>query len=900
MEHINGSGEILLSCEDIKISNTINHPMSSQEQSKSTTSCGGTVTGNEDLRKMYGDSSSSNEMSGFHREESFDTLYFKPKRIYKLEQESSSRSTLVRVYSENEKANFDQTTGVRLYDDLKHRAIHGSSNEEGDGSGANGNGITDTDIDSYLKRKKYRRHTITNPNQPEKIETNLLEQELNDECIPGFNFEDLVPKWQNIDEESLHATGIINRDSSDFNISNTHDYKVPLSRYSTWSTDDNLTNSSNVSPTGSMFFASSHAQVEPIPLPNVQSKIHTPLEEGGRFDLLDSGGPNRNSDIGEGQFGSNLQTFKSFSSLAGRRHQSRPDSYDSVSSSLSLMPNNTVSLFAELNMETDEILEVIKKLPKDFMSYPYSQRKKVLLDMVPNKNYKLLMLIIKKFMLTSSKSNASLQRSSVKSTHGSLASQFLNSFSPSMSSMVSINGFRPDDKGMQVLGHTLGKIIGFGAWGIIRECFDIQSGQCRAIKIVRFRNNERVKKQVIQEVSIWKLLKHEKILPLLNWSLDNDYAMYCLTERIHDGTLYDLVISWDEYKRSKISIKERCKITLSLIKQVISALRYLHKNHIVHGDVKLENCLLEKPSRGYYDWKILLCDFGMSCFFGRSNEMAEIQDYHIDQFRNNQFGDYMCNEKTEVKEYNSDEPPTSNDGNKIFSPKSRNTPNCKSILNLTKNIHSTEKVYNSKKIVKNRKFNAHNAPLGISSLPKTYGPSLSSTRYSNSSSPALSHFISPVSRPPTITVGEKDFVSKNSIMASGPDSHSHIGSLPYAAPELLDPSLSSLNPCTDIWALGVLIYTMLIGKLPFKHDYEPRLRAMISSGRYDITPLQAVCDGLMNNEDIRNDRYDHSNHKYVYHELYDAVIGCLSLKQEDRWTIDVIENALEKSLEEYD
>lgn len=60
------------------------------------------------------------------------------------------------------------------------------------------------------------------------------------------------------------------------------------------------------------------------------------------------------------------------------------------------------------------------------------------------------------------------------------------------------------------------------------------------------------------------------------------------------------------------------------------------------------------------------------------------------------------------------------------------------------------------------------------------------------------------------------------------------GSLPYASPELLLPPSSSPlapHPAQDIWALGVLLYAMLTGRLPFSDAFEPRLQMKILHGR---------------------------------------------------------------------
>lgn len=59
------------------------------------------------------------------------------------------------------------------------------------------------------------------------------------------------------------------------------------------------------------------------------------------------------------------------------------------------------------------------------------------------------------------------------------------------------------------------------------------------------------------------------------------------------------------------------------------------------------------------------------------------------------------------------------------------------------------------------------------------------------------------------------------------------GSLPYAAPELLMPHFSTpvrVNPAQDIWALGVMLYAMLTGRLPFVDSFEPRLQMKILHG----------------------------------------------------------------------
>ncbi|KAI0823956.1 kinase-like protein [Trametes gibbosa] len=64
------------------------------------------------------------------------------------------------------------------------------------------------------------------------------------------------------------------------------------------------------------------------------------------------------------------------------------------------------------------------------------------------------------------------------------------------------------------------------------------------------------------------------------------------------------------------------------------------------------------------------------------------------------------------------------------------------------------------------------------------------------------------------------------------------GSLPYAAPELLhSPSNASpyaASPAQDIWALGITLYILLTGRLPFSDSFEPRLQMKILHGVFEM------------------------------------------------------------------
>lgn len=63
------------------------------------------------------------------------------------------------------------------------------------------------------------------------------------------------------------------------------------------------------------------------------------------------------------------------------------------------------------------------------------------------------------------------------------------------------------------------------------------------------------------------------------------------------------------------------------------------------------------------------------------------------------------------------------------------------------------------------------------------------------------------------------------------------GSLKYMAPEILEKKKNAVTAAVDMWALGIILYTMLVGKLPFDGNHFHEVADKIINNKY-VIPTQ--------------------------------------------------------------
>lgn len=177
---------------------------------------------------------------------------------------------------------------------------------------------------------------------------------------------------------------------------------------------------------------------------------------------------------------------------------------------------------------------------------------------------------------------------------------------------------RIDDESTIEKTYKIGAKLGSGSFGVVKVATHLETGEKWAIKIV---NKEKAGSSAVvlleREVAILKKVDHPNIIHLEE-VFETPKRMYLLMELCSQGELNSL------YKEREVLPEEDAKI---VVERLAKAVSYLHKNDIVHRDIKLENILLStNPSNPEDKLYIKLTDFGLSVVKGGVGSDSMIQN----------------------------------------------------------------------------------------------------------------------------------------------------------------------------------------------------------------------------------------------------------------------------------
>ena len=135
-------------------------------------------------------------------------------------------------------------------------------------------------------------------------------------------------------------------------------------------------------------------------------------------------------------------------------------------------------------------------------------------------------------------------------------------------------------------------LLGKGAYGKVYQIKHKSNGQIRAMKVISIKQlKENYKEEEIQnEIEILKNVIHPNIIKLYEVFNDND-NYYLLNEFCSEGELCKYLIHFK--KLPEVIVKH-------IMYEIFTAINYLHINNIIHGDIKLENVMIDSVSSDSY------------------------------------------------------------------------------------------------------------------------------------------------------------------------------------------------------------------------------------------------------------------------------------------------------------
>ncbi|OMJ89904.1 hypothetical protein SteCoe_7894 [Stentor coeruleus] len=146
--------------------------------------------------------------------------------------------------------------------------------------------------------------------------------------------------------------------------------------------------------------------------------------------------------------------------------------------------------------------------------------------------------------------------------------------------------------------YNKGKFLGQGGFARVYEFTNLDSKQTFAGKVVEKSSltKARIKQKLMSEIKIHRSLSHPNIVKFEHFFEDSE-NIYILLELCQNQSLNELL-----RRRKRLSEIE----TQYYLYQLISALKYLHNNKIIHRDIKPGNLLLNEKL------ELKLGDFGLA------------------------------------------------------------------------------------------------------------------------------------------------------------------------------------------------------------------------------------------------------------------------------------------------
>ena len=162
--------------------------------------------------------------------------------------------------------------------------------------------------------------------------------------------------------------------------------------------------------------------------------------------------------------------------------------------------------------------------------------------------------------------------------------------------------------GTEINGYIFKEVIGYGGFATIYLVNHKISRFIYAAKVIKLNKENNLGNYITYKREIESLCKldHPNIIKLYDYFTKNDNLILIL-EYCKNGSLQNYIKEKGPLNEEKFLI---------LFKEIVEALKYIHSQNIIHGDIKPLNILINKYG------KAILCDFGLSIFIKNNKEFS--------------------------------------------------------------------------------------------------------------------------------------------------------------------------------------------------------------------------------------------------------------------------------------
>ena len=335
------------------------------------------------------------------------------------------------------------------------------------------------------------------------------------------------------------------------------------------------------------------------------------------------------------------------------------------------------------------------------------------------------------------------------------------------------------------------KKLGEGTYGRVYKVKNKNNNTIRAMKkISKYFLGNLNDNEVTKEIEILRNLNHPYIIKLYEYYIREDY-IYLINELCEEGDLQGKIKKIKKFPEFIVKI---------IMLQVFKALMYLNEKSIIHGDLKLENILVEcyennKESRNNY---------------GKDGFIEAIK-HDMGIIKGNISLKNSLNSTNSFKEGNLED---INDLNKKLNEKHQRE---------AINSYATTFRFRAKKKDKNDKMDEiKNKEEKIVDKNKN---------------------IYDIKKLHIFNYGIKliDFGCSKMFTRTKKNFNDIIGTLVYCSPEVL---INDYNESCDVWSCGVLMYCLLCGYFPFEGEGEEEITRKILSGKFefDVQDFNTITD----------------------------------------------------------